>query len=150
MKHKGRILIALTLGIVCLAAFTLAYAESKAPDKEITINSSDIFKERKQTPVPFAHSVHKTQKCTDCHHEFKDGKNVWQEGQEVKKCSACHKLEADGKIVKLYAAYHGDYEHSSCVGCHKRITKEKKKAGPTACAKCHPKKDGAAAGGEKK
>ncbi|HMK35601.1 MAG TPA: cytochrome c3 family protein [Desulfomonilaceae bacterium] len=135
---KGRVFLALILGIAVLAAFTLAYAATKAPDKDVTIHSADVFKETKQSPVSFSHTKHKEAKCTDCHHEFKDGKNVWQEGQEVKKCSACHKLEAEGKVVKLEKAY-----HDKCVTCHKNLKKENKKTGPTACNKCHPKKDGA-------
>ncbi len=141
MKRKGNILIALTIATACLAVFTLSYAETKAPDKPIVLDFKDVFTKMKQTPVTFEHKAHKDLKCTDCHHEFKDGQNVWKEGQEVKKCSACHKLEADGKTVKLYAAFHGSADHSSCVGCHKKLKKEKKKGGPTACAKCHPKKD---------
>ena len=54
----------------------------------------------------------------------------------MKKCSACHKLKADGKAVKLEAAY-----HNKCAGCHKLMKKEKKKTGPqkAQCVKCHPK-----------
>lgn len=137
MKKRGRIALALVLGVAVLAAFTLAYAANKAPDKDISIHSTDVFKSPKQTAVTFSHEKHKEAKCTTCHHEYKDGKNVWQEGQEVKKCSTCHKLEDNGKIVKLEKAY-----HEMCQNCHKALKKEKKKTGPTACAKCHPKKEG--------
>jgi hypothetical protein len=139
MKLKGRTLLALITGVIVLAACAFAIAETKAPDKPYVIDNSDVFKARKSTPVTFDHAKHKELACTTCHHEFKDGQNVWKEGQEVKKCSACHKLEADGKIVKLYAAFHADSEHS-CVGCHEKMKKEQKKSGPTTCAQCHPKK----------
>jgi len=138
MKNKGRVLLALVLGVAVLAAFTLAYAASKAPDKPVTIHSTDVFTAPKQSPVVFDHAKHKGAKCIDCHHEFKDGKNVWQEGQEVKKCSTCHKLEAADKVVKLEKAY-----HDKCQGCHKKLKQEKKPTGPTSCIKCHPKKEGA-------
>jgi hypothetical protein len=131
---KGRILIALVLGIAVLAAFTIAYAQTKAPDKDITIESKDVFKERKKAPVVFNHEKHKALQCTVCHHEVQDGKKVeWKEGQPIKKCGACHKLEDQGPIVKLEKAM-----HNQCVECHKKVKKEKKPTGPTACTKCHP------------
>ncbi len=138
MHLKGKVILATLLSIMLLAVFTVACAATKSPDKDITIDSPEVFTKRKQTPVVFNHVKHKEQKCTVCHHEFKDGKNVWEEGQEVKKCSACHKAKEEGKAVKLYAAFHGDSEHS-CIGCHKKVKKENKPTGPTACAKCHPK-----------
>ncbi len=140
MKHRGRVLLGLILGVAVLAAFTLAYAATKAPDKDITIESKDVFKTPKKAPVTFSHEKHKGAKCTDCHHEFKDGQNVWKEGQEVKKCSACHQLEAKDKVLGLEKAY-----HEKCQGCHKKVKKEKKDTkAPTACQKCHPKKPGEA------
>lgn len=137
MMNKGRVYIAVVLCILMAGALTLAYAATKAPDKDITIHSTDVFKESKKGPVQFSHDKHKGAKCTDCHHEYKDGKNAWQEGQEVKKCSTCHKLEAQDKIVKLEKAY-----HDGCQGCHKKLKAEKKKTGPTSCTKCHPKASG--------
>lgn len=135
MKQRGRVLVALIVGVAVVAAFTLAYAATKMPEKDIVIESKEVFKERKKTPVVFPHAKHKALKCTDCHHEYKDGKvNVWKEGQEVKKCDACHKLADEGKVVKLETAY-----HKQCVECHKNFKKEKKPTGPTACTKCHPK-----------
>ncbi|MBI5570790.1 MAG: cytochrome c3 family protein [Desulfomonile tiedjei] len=133
MKHTGRVITALIVGVAVLVAFTMAYAATKAPDKDIVIESKDVFTAKKKTPVTFSHEKHKEAKCDACHHEYKDGKNVWQEGQEVKKCSACHKLKAEGKVVKLEKAY-----HDNCMGCHKEMKKEKKKTGPVACGKCHP------------
>ena len=135
---RRRTLLALVLGLAVLAAFTLAFAATKVPDKPITIDSKDVFTTRKQVPVVFDHAKHKEFKCTQCHHEFKDGQNVWKEGQEVKKCSDCHKLEAQNeKMLKLEKAY-----HDQCVNCHKNLKKEKKTSWPTACTKCHPKKEG--------
>jgi hypothetical protein len=143
--NKRRALLALILGVAVLAAFTLAYAATKMPDKPITIDSKEVFTTKKQSPVVFDHAKHKEFKCDQCHHEHKDGKNVWKEGQEVKKCSACHKLEPQGeKMVKLEKAY-----HDQCVACHKKLKEEKKKTGPTPCAKCHPKKEGDKKEGEK-
>lgn len=141
MMNKGRVAIGLIMSVALVAAFTLAFAATKAPEQDITIHSTEVFKESKKGPVVFSHTKHKAAKCVDCHHEFKDGKNVWQEGQEVKKCAACHKLEEEGKTLKLEKAY-----HNKCVDCHKKLKKEKKATGPTSCTKCHPK---AAAGDDK-
>jgi hypothetical protein len=139
MKQKGRLLTALVLSVAVFAAFTLVYAANKAPEKDVVIHSTDVFTAPKKTPVTFSHEKHKAAKCTDCHHEFKDGQNVWQEGQEVKKCSTCHKLKAEDKVVKLELAY-----HDKCAGCHKKLKEEGKKTGPqkAQCAKCHPPKSG--------
>ncbi|MBI5251608.1 MAG: cytochrome c3 family protein [Desulfomonile tiedjei] len=137
MNRRGKVVIASVLAIAALAAFTLAHAATKMPEQDLVINTTDVFKEKKKAPVNFSHPKHKALKCIDCHHEYKDGKNVWQEGQEVKKCGACHKFEAQDKIVKLEKAY-----HDQCINCHKKFKAEKKTTGPTACAKCHPPKPG--------
>ena len=142
MSNRAKVLVALVLGAAFIIAVTLVYAATKAPEQDIVIHSKEVFKEPKKPPVTFSHTKHKEVKCAECHHEFKDGKNVWQEGQEVKKCYACHKLEAQDKIVKLEKAY-----HDKCQGCHKKLKKEKKQTGPTSCSKCHP---GAADDGDKK
>jgi hypothetical protein len=60
---RGRIVLASVLVVVVAAAFTLAYAASKAPDKPITIESKDVIKERKKAPVVFDHAKHKEAKC---------------------------------------------------------------------------------------
>ena len=43
MKQKGRLFAALVLSIAVLAAFTIAYAANKVPDKDIVIESKDVF-----------------------------------------------------------------------------------------------------------
>jgi hypothetical protein len=137
MKLNARGFLVIVLGVAVFAAVTVAYAAVKVPEKDLVIESKEVFKEHKKSPVVFPHVKHKDAKCTDCHHEFKDGKNVWQEGQEVKKCAACHQLEAKDKVLGLEKAY-----HTKCVECHKTLKKEKKPTGPTACTKCHPAKPG--------
>jgi NAD-dependent SIR2 family protein deacetylase len=146
MKFKGRIVLFLVAAVLALAGFTTAKEAVKMPDKDLTIDSP-VFKQKKKAPVVFSHTKHKEFKCVDCHHEYKDGKNVWQEGQEVKKCGACHELEAKDKIVKLEKAF-----HDQCQNCHKKLAKErgKEKSGPTACTKCHPAKPGEKEEPEKK
>ena len=128
---KGRVVLALIVGIAVFVAFTLAYAKVEAPTKPITIDSKDVFKEKKKTNVVFPHAKHKALKCQKCHH-------TWKEGEKIKKCDACHKLkknEKNKKQVGLKKAF-----HDQCVKCHKALKKDKKKTGPTSCTKCHPKK----------
>ncbi|MGD9818644.1 MAG: cytochrome c3 family protein [Desulfomonilaceae bacterium] len=135
MHSRLKFFLTLALTVIICAAFTLAFAATKAPEGDLTIHSKDVFKEFKQGPVKFSHEKHKASKCEDCHHDYKDGKNVWKEGMEVKKCGACHKLEAEGKVVKLEKAY-----HDNCQNCHKKLKGENKPTGPVTCAKCHEKK----------
>jgi len=135
MHIRGKIAFCLAVVFSVMFMSGLGFAANKAPEGDISIHSGDVFKEFKQGPVLFPHAKHKPLKCIDCHHEYKDGKNVWQEGQEVKKCATCHKLEADGKIVKLEKAY-----HDACQTCHKKLKNENKQTGPVTCAKCHQKK----------
>ena len=135
MDIRGKIAFCTLIVFSTILFAGMAVAANKVPEGDISIHSGDVFKEFKQGPVLFPHAKHKALKCTDCHHEYKDGKNVWQEGQEVKKCSTCHKLEANGKIVKLEKAY-----HDACQVCHKKLKNENKPTGPVTCAKCHQKK----------
>jgi len=137
MELRGRTVLALAVAIAVAVAATVAFAAVKMPDKDLVIDSKDVYKKKKKSPVIFPHKKHKEFKCVQCHHEIKDGKNVWKEGQEVKKCSVCHKLKKDGKVKKLEKAY-----HDQCIKCHKKFKKKrgKDKTGPTSCSKCHPKK----------
>ncbi|MFH0823305.1 MAG: cytochrome c3 family protein [Pseudomonadota bacterium] len=130
---KGRIVLVLVMAVAVAAAATLVYAANKAPDKDIVIDTKDVFATKKKAPVTFPHAKHKELKCDKCHHKYEADKNTWKEGDEVAKCGTCHKLEAKDKVVKLEKAF-----HDQCVGCHKALKKDKKKTGPTACSKCHP------------
>jgi len=86
--------------------------------------------------------------CTDCHHVYKEKKNVWKKGDPVKKCEECHNivdLTKKKDPMSLYAAF-----HNNCVGCHKTHMKEWKTTGkvagepkpkvPIGCTKCHTKR----------
>ena len=89
-------------------------------------------------PVKLTHKKHSADykvACADCHHEYKDGKNVWKEGDPVKKCSACHDAnEKKDKADKLQNAY-----HKNCKDCHKKAVEEGKvKDAPfKKCNDCH-------------
>ena len=76
-------------------------------------------------------------KCAECHHVYKEKKNVWKEGDPVQKCGECHDPKAKkGEGIKLQSAF-----HKNCKTCHKDLEKAKKKTGPVKkCKECHEKK----------
>jgi hypothetical protein len=124
--------------IVSIALFTGVgiLVATDAPE-EITLGAG--FDKLKKGPVTFPHKKHAVDTkiaCTECHHIYKDGKNVFKEGDPVQKCSACHDpVKSKGKAKKLMLAY-----HRNCQGCHKELDKAGKPAGPTRkCNDCHAK-----------
>jgi len=124
-------------GLLFLTVGVLIAAD--VPD-EITIKNKGYEKDRKG-PVILHHKKHHDDykvACTECHHDYKDGKNVWKEGAPVKKCSECHDpLKKEGKVMKLQNAY-----HRNCKNCHKEVIAKDatKKAPYKKCTKCHEKK----------
>ena len=128
------VLIALT-GLFFLTVGVLTAAD--VPD-EIKIENEG-YKKNKKGPVPLSHKKHSEEykiKCTECHHDYQDGKNVWKDSDPVKKCSECHNpLKKEGKVKKLQNAY-----HRNCKDCHKVAVKEGKKAPFKKCNDCHEKK----------
>jgi len=137
---KGLGLLAGSVAVVFLwVAFSSAVVE--CPDTIVIKN--DGWTKVKYEPVNFSHKKHSTEykvTCKECHHLYKDGKNIWEEGQAVQKCSSCHNVyklgkelreaSAQEKKLSLYKAY-----HDNCKGCHKT-----NKKGPTKCTECHAKK----------
>ena len=133
---------AILTGLVFFSVGTLIAAEQAIPDKLEIENKG--YKKDKKRPVLFSHKKHETAKdkkgygvaCTECHHVYKDGKNVWKEGDHVDKCSKCHDpkkntKENGVKVMKLQNAM-----HKNCKTCHK-----KEKKGPfKKCNQCHVKK----------
>lgn len=104
--------------------------------EEIVIDGKNYKKDIKG-PVNFSHSKHATDygvECTECHHEYKDGANVWNAGDEVKKCEQCHNVDkTEGNVKKLMLAY-----HKNCQDCHTEKSKEGKKTpNKTKCEECH-------------
>jgi len=135
------ILATLISGLFLTTGVLKAAEEQEVPD-EITLDpKSEGYETPKKGPVEFSHSDHAENydaACTECHHVYKDGKNVWQEGDEVKKCSACHDLKkSEGKKKKLQLAF-----HQNCKGCHKKRVKEgtSEDAPYKKCKDCHEKK----------
>jgi hypothetical protein len=143
-----------SLGLVVLIALmfftvgSLKAGDKTTPPDEVVIQNAG-YKRDKKSPVKLSHKTHSDKKkdngygvnCADCHHDYKDGKNVWKEGDPVKKCSECHSpletvSEGDTKIYKLNLAY-----HKNCKNCHKKVVEEdsSKKAPYKKCNDCHEK-----------
>lgn len=126
------------------AASFAVIAADKGPEN-VTIKAA-LFAKPTKAPVEFTHKKHNEDykiACADCHHVYKDGKNVWKEGDAVQKCEACHneptiegekKLPPDQQKLNLKLAY-----HNNCVGCHQKLKKEKPDTkAPVTCTGCHP------------
>ena len=136
---KGLSLLAVSVAVLFLwVAFSSAVVE--CPD-DIMIDN-DGWPKNQYEAAKLSHKKHATEykvQCNHCHHVYKDGKNVWAEGQPVQKCSECHNVYKLGKDLReasdeekklsLYKAY-----HDSCKGCH-----QKEKKGPVKCIECHAK-----------
>lgn len=93
----------------------------------VTIEYPEHHATDKYQGAPFNHKKHADtlKDCKVCHH-------TWKEGEKVKKCVECH--TKDSKLTAKNAF------HKNCRGCHRKLKKEGKPTGPTACTKCHPKK----------
>lgn len=120
------------------AVFTNATETQEMPD-EIFIENK-IYKTDRKGSVYFSHLEHAesyVDACEACHHDYQDGKNIWEEGQPVEKCAACHSpLKRDGNVRKLNIAY-----HKNCKGCHQKLAKEGDTAAPyRQCTDCHEKR----------
>lgn len=133
----------MTFSLVCLLFLivgTLTAAEKQDVPEEIIIENEN-YKSKRKGPVPFSHQDHFESydvACTECHHQYQDGKNVWKEDDPVKKCAECHSpLKSEGKVKKLKLAFHKD-----CKNCHKDLAKEgvTKDAPYKKCGDCHQKK----------
>jgi hypothetical protein len=106
-----------------------------------------VYEEDIMGPVLFNHEKHAKGYldvngnpilCTDCHHEYVNGENVWTEEDPVKNCatSGCHDPyeTKDDKQYKLRTAY-----HYGCRVCHRDLTKAgiSDNAPYVKCTACH-------------
>jgi len=121
-----------------------------AQPENILLADKSVFTNPSRPPVEFPHMQHidAGMDCSDCHHRFKDGENIvdeaeLEEGAPGIKCAACHKNETgfrfkpdlDPTTLTLRQAY-----HRMCIGCHRKLIREKKQSGPVTCGDCHPRK----------
>ncbi len=138
------------LAAVCLMAASFVITSAIFAEQEVADNfiiQSSLFEKRTKANIEFTHKKHSEEHkvaCVECHHVYKDGKNVWKEGDEVQKCQECHDVikktkecteEEKKKHLKLAI-------HNNCFkGCHKKLKKENPESkAPAKCLECHPKK----------
>jgi hypothetical protein len=56
---------------------------------DVIVIENKVYAEDKKGPVTFHHAKHNKDykvSCTECHHLYKDGRNLWKEGDHVDKC----------------------------------------------------------------
>jgi hypothetical protein len=136
MRKKLFFVGALIISAALCAAVGIPLA-TDVPD-EISILDPSIENPKKGA-VPFTHKKHAVEykiACNECHHVYKEGKNVFKQGDPVQKCSGCHDpVKSEGNIKKLMLAF-----HKNCQGCHKDLEAAGKTTGPTKkCNDCHKK-----------
>jgi cytochrome c553 len=139
--------------IACALVFSgsLIYAGTQVAD-EFELNSPGYDKHTKGFVV-FNHKKHSEEyapSCGECHHDDAGKARAdLKMGDEVHKCIECHKKPGErpkGKDApklnkKQRLEYHAEAMHYNCKDCHKDYNKKNKtKAAPTTCTKCHPKK----------
>lgn len=137
------------LWILGICGTLLWVVNSNAQPVDIVLDNQSVFTNRERSAVAFPHMLHIDMgiECRDCHHRFKNGENVVDEfnlyeGAGGIECAECHKSEPgfryqpdlDASRRTLQQAY-----HRMCIGCHRRLLKENKEAGPVTCGICHPR-----------
>lgn len=114
------------------------------PD-EILLNHSKAFGHPREQPVRFSHGKHMNDfDCLDCHHRYKDKKNVLdkselEEGSPAAQCITCHNPGSNCQLQTIF--------HKLCLGCHMQLEKSGRKSGPRLCIACHPREPFAIQGG---
>jgi hypothetical protein len=136
--HKALIFAGL-LFVVCflLAAFSPCLVDTSnlyAQDAEIYIENTGSYPSKSRPAVYFSHETHMEEnECLDCHHDYKDGKNILDEDDldedGAAGCAQCHAKDAP---IELKNAY-----HRQCMGCHRRINKQEVAILPITCEDCH-------------
>lgn len=144
MSKKTMSLLAVIFSCTLFLAVGVLTA-ADVPDKVVLSPEGKGYKRIMKGPVKLSHKKHSEDykaACTDCHHVYEDGKNVWKQGDEVQACSDCHEMKRtkqDGATVyKLKNAFHKNCAKS----CHTELKNEGKPSGPiyAKCNDCHQKK----------
>ena len=146
---KKTIIISITCVAVVSAVamfFGLTGTESNASEEDNRPIESIL--QKANIPTNFNHDKHMEQfECDVCHHsKNSDGtKGPYIEGEE-QTCVTCHNSTemADSVIrgTEQLNSYRGA-AHTLCVGCHYKLLRAAKPAGPTKkgngkCIACHP------------
>lgn len=156
-KRNAIVLVAVCVGVMFAAGSI--YAATTV--KDVINMDNPAYQKHKKGLATFSHKKHHEEYkigCGECHHDA-DGKplNDLKMGDDVQGCIECHKIpgQMPGKLKKEMKAqkaskkeisakkleYHAEAIHANCIACHKAYNKKNKtKAAPQACTKCHPKK----------
>ena len=118
---------------------------AQLPDEDVLILHPSLFTKLSQPPVHFNHTEHLDDyglECTECHHVYKGGRNVWSEDQPVRRCEECHtepttknerRLPVAKQKLNLKLAF-----HNNCIGCHRKYNHENgAEIAPIRCQDCH-------------
>jgi hypothetical protein len=121
--------------ILFIAVVTnLMMASSVIAQEEVLKLEHQAFGDRQRPAVTFSHAKHyETIACTECHHFYEKGENVWDESRETN-CAACHRLKTEERKMGLMKAF-----HENCVGCHRKAKPAEGKTVPVTCGECHVK-----------
>lgn len=137
-NRKLTILAAISTCLLFMLAGTLTVAEEEQSVPDDIVIENEGYETDRKGPVNFSHLSHIEDygvSCEDCHHDYKEGKNVWEEGDPVKKCISCHSpLESKDNVKKLSIAF-----HKNCKTCHKKAVAEGISADAPykSCYHCH-------------
>ena len=138
--ERSTVLVVIFTCLLFMLAGTGTVAEEESGPEDIVIDNEGYKTDRKG-PVDFSHLSHTEDyevSCNECHHDYKEGKNVWTEGDPVSKCASCHNpLESKGNAKKLSIAF-----HKNCKTCHRNALKEgiSEDAPFKSCYHCHKRK----------
>jgi len=148
--QRSKLLIIFVIAVATL--FTAGIINAGNTVQDVIKMENPAYTKHKKSILMFSHKKHIEEYkagCGDCHHDennkpLKDLKL----GDDVRNCIECHKIPGErpkGKNApklnkKERLAYHAEAIHYNCKGCHKKYNrKNKTKAAPTTCKKCHPK-----------
>ena len=151
----GRKSLLLIFAVVGIAMFFLAgnLIAASSEFKDVIKMENKAYKTHTKGIIEFSHAKHVDEYkagCGDCHHDDKNKPlTKLKKGDEVQSCIECHPKPGEkpkGKDApklskKEELQYHAEALHGNCKGCHSDYNKKNKtKAAPTSCTKCHPKK----------
>lgn len=137
---NGKPMVTWTLLFSILLIFCLGALKATEMPEEIILNK-DVYGSNRKGPVTFSHQMHGEDydvACSECHHIYEEGKNIWEDGDPVEPCASCHDpFEDEGNAKKLRTAF-----HLNCKGCHKQLKKEgiSDEAPYRKCTDCHERK----------
>ncbi|MDA8140956.1 MAG: hypothetical protein M0036_20095 [Desulfobacteraceae bacterium] len=81
----------------------------------------------------YRHAKANEDKCERCHHEYNaQTKTLYYAKGREGACLYCHKEKTEENRISNRLA-----SHMACIGCHRTVLSQKKKAGPIMCGGCH-------------